>query len=341
MPLPLFGMLGLNRLDPSATKQTAAVPPFPKLDHRLTVTAESDGLYVSSVKLRRAFRIAWGQQGTIEPVSNRKEAAVDASEGYTTEAKGLVGLVRLFDNDYLLLVTRTEHVASLPSLATLKQQGGSRNIYAIRQVLAVPLDHQSALKTITKHNASSSKQTAGSSSSSSSSEQSDAEPDDIQAAPSMSRSASSQSVQQQKKRGLGTFYWMPSRLYRRPTTDKVPTQDKTPQPKEPDAMDSLLAPSKAAQPISLRDQQSRASLDRRIITELSRAMRHGMHLSYDFDATHSLQAKTHIEQKPVFYEPLGHLPLWQRADPRFWWNRWLSQPLVDAKLDCFVYPIFQ
>lgn len=31
----------------------------------------------------------------------------------------------------------------------------------------------------------------------------------------------------------------------------------------------------------------------------------------------------------VLAEPSAALPLWRRVDRRFWWNEWLSKPLVD------------
>ena len=32
----------------------------------------------------------------------------------------------------------------------------------------------------------------------------------------------------------------------------------------------------------------------------------------------------------VLAEPSAALPLWRRVDRRFWWNEWLSKPLIDA-----------
>lgn len=32
----------------------------------------------------------------------------------------------------------------------------------------------------------------------------------------------------------------------------------------------------------------------------------------------------------VFDEPSNTLPLWRRVDRQYWWNEWLSKPLVDA-----------
>jgi hypothetical protein len=37
-----------------------------------------------------------------------------------------------------------------------------------------------------------------------------------------------------------------------------------------------------------------------------------------------------LETVDVFSEPHPTLPLWRRVDRQFWWNEWLSKPLVDA-----------
>ncbi|KAI0647334.1 SacI homology domain-containing protein [Trametes meyenii] len=43
----------------------------------------------------------------------------------------------------------------------------------------------------------------------------------------------------------------------------------------------------------------------------------------------------------VLAEPSAALPLWRRVDRRFWWNEWLSKPLIDEGLHPYVLPIMQ
>jgi hypothetical protein len=37
----------------------------------------------------------------------------------------------------------------------------------------------------------------------------------------------------------------------------------------------------------------------------------------------------------VLFEPSAMLPLWRRVDRQFWWNEWLSKPLIDAGVSAF------
>ncbi|KAK7467319.1 hypothetical protein VKT23_004376 [Stygiomarasmius scandens] len=40
-------------------------------------------------------------------------------------------------------------------------------------------------------------------------------------------------------------------------------------------------------------------------------------------------------------EPNPTLPLWRRVDKQFWWNEWLSKPLIDAGLHAYILPLMQ
>eukprot|EP00727_Mastigamoeba_balamuthi_P000087 m51a1_g10075 putative phosphatidylinositide phosphatase sac1 (833) ;mRNA; r:31992-38864 len=59
-----------------------------------------------------------------------------------------------------------------------------------------------------------------------------------------------------------------------------------------------------------------------------------MYYADDWDATLCAQAAASLtaEQRQA--------PLWQRADTRFFWNRALVQPLIDAQADAWVVPFF-
>ena len=42
----------------------------------------------------------------------------------------------------------------------------------------------------------------------------------------------------------------------------------------------------------------------------------------------------------VLVEPSAALPLWRRVDRKFWWNEWLSKPLIDAGVGFAVQLLF-
>ena len=67
--------------------------------------------------------------------------------------------------------------------------------------------------------------------------------------------------------------------------------------------------------------------------ELYRAMLDGLlatrslYFSYQLDLTHSLQ-----RQSQMLSSGRNVLPMWQRADSRFFWNKWLQNPLIQVTI---------
>lgn len=60
-----------------------------------------------------------------------------------------------------------------------------------------------------------------------------------------------------------------------------------------------------------------------------------MYFSYSFDLTNSFQRQTSVNHS---------LPLWQRADDRFFWNRYIQSDLIDARssypqIDPYILPV--
>lgn len=297
------------------------------LDHRLRVTVTDADLVVSSAKLQQAFIIEWGQNGSLgtcpfpltaessaqKVASATQEFSLAASS--STEARGVVGILKLFTRDFLVLVVKTQLAATLPSDPAQKRQ---HNIWHIQQVLAIPLEPVAARETIHKHN-------DGSNNSECSGSETESEDDELDTLtpPVTPLPASTGS----KKRS--PFYWRPGRIGRREVGSallkpKAPQLSRT--PKKPKSKP------KSTMVLSEQEQRSREILDKRIIAEFSKYMRKGMYLAYDGDASHPLSEKSNTDQ---------HAPWWQQADKRFWWNAWLSSPLVEAKLDTFIYPVFQ
>lgn len=96
---------------------------------------------------------------------------------------------------------------------------------------------------------------------------------------------------------------------------------------------------------------SRKDLDEKVVKECMRQL-NGMYFSHAFDITHSLQHKCEAAQSSAatsspspssskdppppasprggLVEPASYLPLWRRADKRFWWNAHLMEPFVEA-----------
>ncbi|RYR61892.1 hypothetical protein Ahy_A04g019138 isoform E [Arachis hypogaea] len=61
----------------------------------------------------------------------------------------------------------------------------------------------------------------------------------------------------------------------------------------------------------------------------------GLYYSYETDITLNLQRRNKL------VEGWMSKPLWKQADPRYIWNRHLSEELIECKLDRFIVPIIQ
>ncbi|KAH9857173.1 SacI homology domain-containing protein [Lenzites betulinus] len=145
------------------------------------------------------------------------------------------------------------------------------------------------------------------------------------------------------------------------------TKDETKDREE--VIESIVA-SAAPPPRTVEERHS--ELEEKIVRECIREFtRGGMYFSYAFDITRSLQHKHEMIEKnkaqnalleqlnalddnnrlsppsetvEVLAEPSAALPLWRRVDRRFWWNEWLTKPLIDggcAQLHPYVLPIVQ
>ncbi|OSD08576.1 hypothetical protein PYCCODRAFT_1429632 [Trametes coccinea BRFM310] len=141
-------------------------------------------------------------------------------------------------------------------------------------------------------------------------------------------------------------------------------KDESKDPEE--VLDSIVS---SAAPPPQTVEQKHTELENKIVRECIREFtRGGMYFSYVFDITRSLQHKHELIEKAktqnallespnalddskrlspasdtvdVLAEPSAALPLWRRVDRRFWWNEWLSKPLIDAGLHPYILPIMQ
>ncbi|OAX41993.1 hypothetical protein K503DRAFT_421235 [Rhizopogon vinicolor AM-OR11-026] len=133
-----------------------------------------------------------------------------------------------------------------------------------------------------------------------------------------------------------------------------------------EVINSIIA---AAAPAPNSSEERHTELEERILRECIREFTKGdMYFSLHFDITRSLQhkheqfAKLHAKNKllaeldalpkdttvnplddqvDVLFEPSPMLPLWRRVDRQFWWNEWLSKPLINTGLHSYVTPIMQ
>ncbi|XP_020598759.1 phosphoinositide phosphatase SAC7-like isoform X2 [Phalaenopsis equestris] len=62
---------------------------------------------------------------------------------------------------------------------------------------------------------------------------------------------------------------------------------------------------------------------------------HGLYFSYDVNLTLCAQRLHELGDESKF------LPLWRQADPRFLWNDYILEALVDNKLDPYILPVMQ
>jgi hypothetical protein len=128
------------------------------------------------------------------------------------------------------------------------------------------------------------------------------------------------------------------------------------------------------------DPPQRRELETKILKQIISEFSAGTFFySFDFDLTHSLQHKRQLissrsatgnalanlltdeiatfppspsEQPPTspsatsmdkddFIEPDIHVPLWRRADRRFFWNEWLCKDFIDLGLHGYIIPVMQ
>lgn len=119
-----------------------------------------------------------------------------------------------------------------------------------------------------------------------------------------------------------------------------------PEPASQSVTDSPPRLRSASEPPEEASAASRLSLDHKIIREVVREMR-GLIFAKDWDITRRLQAKADLLPsdkaavgpeggfEACLPEPTSDLPLHRRADRQFWWNRFVSKPLVETKVCIF------
>lgn len=191
-------------------------------------------------------------------------------------------------------------------------------MYRISGVLAVPLNtKEEAEAAILKYGPSVTTDASSISSSSSSEADNDAPPSLVSDIPA-----------KRKEDGfnLGAYLWSPTGL----AADRKPPLNSATAPKSHRQTSSIAT-------LSPEEVVSRRTLDGKVLRETIREISHGgMYYSVSTDVTHHTQAKASRKA-----EHIDGKHLWQQADRRFFFNRFLSGTFVDAGLHELVYPIFQ
>ncbi|KAJ1028361.1 hypothetical protein NDA16_001531 [Ustilago loliicola] len=163
------------------------------------------------------------------------------------------------------------------------------------------------------------------------------------------------------------------------STDVVELPDANPTPQSPEEIEQRAAAEEptAAVVSATPDEQwhaaKQAELEDKAVRETAKYWARGeFWFSYDFDLTTSLQNKrralennpkpetsptsrsTPLPAKkassdgaeeapsfPLLAEPYPNLPLWRRADRRFWHNEHMSKDLIHAGLHAYILPVMQ
>jgi hypothetical protein len=323
-----------------AASQTA-YQPLQSLSRTVTVSSSEQGLVLSTNETTAV--IPWGYQST--PIAS---TAPPATAVASCTVQGIVGVLRGFSGDFLVAISKAEQVAELPYPNSMPSA-----VFTVNDVLAIPLDLQGATKAIAGWDSNAQDRHEHDSGSSSEAEADKDTLDVLTTAPTAAVGAAKASAAKKTNYDLlGAYLWIPS-------FSKAPKQQDKALEEAPPQF--THRPNRSLANLSEAELASRRTLDSKILRELAKELRHGMYFSYDADATHTTQAKLQLDsvKSPVSPASAGALQprpptmsrkesecsagprLWQRSDPRFFWNKWLSRPFQDAKLHAFVYPIFQ
>ncbi|WVQ86142.1 hypothetical protein IAT38_008310 [Cryptococcus sp. DSM 104549] len=167
--------------------------------------------------------------------------------------------------------------------------------------------------------------------------------------------------------------------------DEAPEADESPIPPKTRQWTKFMpklrkaqTPAAAAESVAA-DPPQRQELEDKIVRQIIREFGSGFFFSYDFDLTHTLQAKRATLAKRAasgaaladlipkgqeslfppsrastlagpppscmaeddFVEPDIRVPLWRRVDGRFFWNEWLMKDFIDLGLHSYVLPVMQ
>ncbi|CED82657.1 Phosphoinositide phosphatase SAC1 [Phaffia rhodozyma] len=352
-PSTVQSMLG-GSLPPSLQ-----VPPRPtSIYDTLWISSNESGLYVRSVRwkydaVKGGIKIGWGLKGKVEVL----EEGELQSGGEEAEVKGLVGIVRLWNAGYLLVIVESKQAGSFPSSV--------HPIYKIGNVQAIPLVPTEAQEAIRKlcSFVSHVRSRDAPADSRASIEENAARSDWLRSGevqtPGPEREENQTESEEEttaKSNAPGLFNWNPFIKGSSAVSSAIPSRTTSPGPRRP-ADEPTQAPSEFSAPSISQSgpsltpasstSASRSQLESKVVLSIASQFASGqMFFSYDVDLTTNLNAKQaklggFEGREEDLIEPSLHLPLWRRVERRFWWNEWLSREFVDAGLHAYVLPIMQ
>ncbi|KAI9446507.1 SacI homology domain-containing protein [Lactarius indigo] len=306
-------------------------------------------------------RIYWGKspkfeefQGSAQNVGSWASAVV---------VYGIVGILELFTESYLLVITSRSEVGHMLD--------ESRKIYAVKDVAAVPLSGVQRAEFVT--NAVARRNTTkarGSLVVNPSLEQLSDDPGPhsdgerphftlvdrspspaASVASSVASSVSSETSGAPVTKALANRLSFWSRLSKRNNLKASEDEPSSDAEEEAQPLDALIhegmpepqqvlneiVNTTAPPPPTIEEKYS--ELEAKILRQTVKEYAKGeMYFAYDFGEGHSAQPSENVD---ALAEPLPALPLWRRVDRQFWWNEHLSKPFIDTGLHPYVLPLVQ
>ncbi|ODN90157.1 inositol polyphosphate-5-phosphatase F [Cryptococcus wingfieldii CBS 7118] len=327
------------------------VPPLPPTLHRrMNLLPHDAGIILAPPGGAPGVLIGWGVRGKIEPLDGAEEGELVLG--------GVLGIARLWDAAYLFVfLPRT----GTPLFPPHDDDEPSHEVYTLGDIHAIPLTRDGSAVSIKRLIA-------------------------LQESRKPKPKATSRWSLAIPISGAGAL--PQERDHLAASSDEDDDDD---EPLTPEADESPI-PTKARQwtkfipkfrkrSESSAEPPKRQELEEKIVRQIKREFENGFFFSYDFDITHSLQAKRHtVSQRAAsgaaladlipkenslfppsvastlrssndtptghstgedFVEPDIYVPLWRRADKRFFWNEYLMKDFIDLGLHSYVVPVMQ
>ncbi|PLW09768.1 hypothetical protein PCASD_00392 [Puccinia coronata f. sp. avenae] len=318
-------------------------------------------------------RIEWSQQPTLALIRDQQTIQDELSQPDTLKIQlaGLVGLIQLFQDTYLISISSQSVVARFQE----------KELHRIEGVLAIPLVYQkaheivkneiirtrprigqtmSSISSSTSNNTSRTTTTTSNDGVSSEIDQQDnippeADEDLPQASlPSSSSSPSlSSSVEEGFQKIVESNVINFSRLLWKPkppdhhdvsipaNTTVETTENHRRSVQLPRSTGPTTLNSRTTEESQSTNLEGRLSLDKKFMAVLCEELtRGGMFYALDWDITHSFQSKADLCSENQL-EPRISEPLHTRAQQRFWWNQRLIQPFIRSGFDNLGYVVMQ
>ncbi|GAA6019986.1 hypothetical protein JCM11491_004889 [Sporobolomyces phaffii] len=356
--------------NPRILPLAASVPPMSRVHRKLQLHSTARGLIIRPFDASAhgpyrgaAVLIKWKGDSPVQ-LDEWHEGSEDADAKLNVD--GIAGLLPGFSDNYLIVIVDSTHAATLPD-------AHSSRIRTVVSLVAIPLASlEVARLVIAKHSARQARyrqsvtsigsvlgsgQKKDDSGSSSESDDDDDDDDDDGAEVREADSVpSTPSVAPQRPFWQRAFSRnratnppastvdpeLSASLSPTPTTQPVGTDPNDAAPVA--AADSATLPTVAAEatdPEALEEddadvRESQKELDDKLVAETLRTFR-GLYYSFETDVTRTMQNKA-AEPKGDSFD---HLPLWRRADKRFWFNAHLMSSFVSAGLHSYILVLQQ